>query len=47
MNCESLPLEQSAPLRLRIENQLDYKMVTWIERIEFEKSAQDLGEGIS
>jgi DMSO/TMAO reductase YedYZ molybdopterin-dependent catalytic subunit len=24
-----------APLRLRVENQLGYKMVKWIERIEF------------
>jgi sulfoxide reductase catalytic subunit YedY len=33
--------------RLRVENQLGYKMVKWIERIEFVESekAVGLGEG--
>jgi DMSO/TMAO reductase YedYZ molybdopterin-dependent catalytic subunit len=41
------PLEQvyGAPLRLRVENQLGYKMVKWIERIEFIESEKKLGEG--
>ena len=35
MNDEPLPEVYGAPLRLRVENQLGYKMVKWIERIEF------------
>jgi sulfoxide reductase catalytic subunit YedY len=34
-----------APLRLRVENQLGYKMVKWIERIEFIRSEKELGKG--
>ena len=34
-----------APLRLRVENQLGYKMVKWIERIEFIQSEKQLGKG--
>jgi DMSO/TMAO reductase YedYZ molybdopterin-dependent catalytic subunit len=34
-----------APLRLRVENQLGYKMVKWIERIEFIESEKQLGKG--
>ncbi len=34
-----------APLRLRVENQLGYKMVKWIERIEFIESEKQLGQG--
>ena len=40
-NIERLPL----PLRLRVENQLGYKMVKWIERIEFIQSEKQLGAG--
>jgi DMSO/TMAO reductase YedYZ molybdopterin-dependent catalytic subunit/thiosulfate reductase cytochrome b subunit len=42
-----LPLQAvyGAPLRLRVENQLGYKMVKWIERIEFIESEKQLGEG--
>jgi len=42
-----LPLTQvyGAPLRLRVENQLGYKMVKWIERIEFIESEKSLGKG--
>ena len=32
-------------LRLRVENQLGYKMVKWIERIEFIQSEKLLGQG--
>ena len=35
----------SAPLRLRVENQLGYKMVKWIERIEFVQTEKTLGKG--
>ena len=45
MNGNSLPSEHGAPLRLRVENQLGYKMVKWIERIEFIQSGKELGEG--
>jgi len=45
MNGKPLPEEYGAPLRLRVENQLGYKMVKWIERIEFIESEKTLGLG--
>jgi DMSO/TMAO reductase YedYZ molybdopterin-dependent catalytic subunit/thiosulfate reductase cytochrome b subunit len=45
MNGASLTEEYGAPLRLRVENQLGYKMVKWIERIEFIESEKQVGEG--
>jgi sulfoxide reductase catalytic subunit YedY len=45
MNGSPLTAEYGAPLRLRVENQLGYKMVKWIERIEFVTSEKLLGEG--
>jgi len=45
MNGERLPLIYGAPLRLRVENQLGYKMVKWIERIEFIESETLVGKG--
>jgi DMSO/TMAO reductase YedYZ molybdopterin-dependent catalytic subunit len=47
MNGKPLTEVYGAPLRLRVENQLSYKMVKWIERIEFIESekAVGLGEG--
>ena len=45
MNYEPLSLGHGAPLRLRVENQLGYKMVKWINSIEFVQSAKDLGKG--
>lgn len=45
MNYEPLPINHGAPLRLRIENQLGYKMVKWIKSIEFVKSHRDIGKG--
>jgi methionine sulfoxide reductase catalytic subunit len=45
MNGERLPQIYGAPLRLRVENQLGYKMVKWIERIEFIESEKSLGKG--
>ena len=45
MNGSPLPAAYGAPLRLRVENQLGYKMVKWIERIEFLASEKALGEG--
>jgi methionine sulfoxide reductase catalytic subunit len=45
MNGEPLAALYGAPLRLRVENQLGYKMVKWIERIEFIESERQLGAG--
>jgi sulfoxide reductase catalytic subunit YedY len=45
MNYEPLSLGHGAPLRLRVENQLGYKMVKWIQRIEFVESATTIGKG--
>ena len=45
MNGAPLSEVYGAPLRLRVENQLGYKMVKWIERIEFVESEKLLGEG--
>jgi hypothetical protein len=45
MNSESLPALHGAPLRLRVENQLGFKMVKWIQAIEFVKSARSVGKG--
>jgi DMSO/TMAO reductase YedYZ molybdopterin-dependent catalytic subunit len=45
MNQRPLPDVYGAPLRLRVENQLGYKMVKWIERIEFMESEKCVGEG--
>ncbi len=43
----SAPLNQlhGAPLRVRIENQLGFKMVKWIRAIEFVESTRLIGEG--
>jgi len=45
MNGQQLPELYGAPLRLRVENQLGYKMVKWIERIDFIESEKQLGAG--
>jgi sulfoxide reductase catalytic subunit YedY len=45
MNGRRLPQVYGAPLRLRVENQFGYKMVKWIERIEFIESEKALGKG--
>jgi methionine sulfoxide reductase catalytic subunit len=45
MNGEPLTRVYGAPLRLRVENQLGYKMVKWIERIEFIESETQIGDG--
>ncbi|MGC2015319.1 MAG: molybdopterin-dependent oxidoreductase, partial [Candidatus Acidiferrales bacterium] len=45
MNGRRLPQVYGAPLRLRVENQLGYKMVKWIERVEFIESEKGLGQG--
>jgi len=45
MNGRRLEQLYGAPLRLRVENQLGYKMVKWIERIDFVESEKLLGKG--
>ena len=45
MNGSPLTEVYGAPLRLRVENQLGYKMVKWVERIEFIASEKELGAG--
>ncbi|HJT70584.1 MAG TPA: molybdopterin-dependent oxidoreductase [Terriglobales bacterium] len=45
MNGQRLAEVYGAPLRLRVENQLGYKMVKWIERIEFIESEKSVGKG--
>jgi DMSO/TMAO reductase YedYZ molybdopterin-dependent catalytic subunit/thiosulfate reductase cytochrome b subunit len=45
MNYKPLPLVHGAPLRLRVENQLGYKMVKWISSIEFLETHASVGKG--
>ncbi len=45
MNDQPLGPLHGAPLRLRVENQLGFKMVKWIREIEFVVSHKDFGEG--
>jgi len=45
MNGAPLSVLHGAPLRLRCENELGFKMVKWIEAIEFVHDFEDLGAG--
>lgn len=45
MNDKPLSPVYGAPLRLRVENQLGYKMVKWIKSIEFVVSEKTVGRG--
>lgn len=45
MNYKPLSQEYGAPLRLRVENQLGYKMVKWINKIEFLETHEHTGKG--
>ena len=45
MNGQPLPVPYGAPLRLRVENQLGYKMAKWINRIEFVDTFEQIGKG--
>ena len=45
MNDQPLPVQHGAPLRLRVETQLGYKMAKYIRRIEFVGSYQEIGAG--
>jgi methionine sulfoxide reductase catalytic subunit len=45
MNGVPLDVEHGAPIRLRVETQLGYKMVKWISSIEFANDYKDIGQG--
>ena len=45
MNGEPLGAQHGPPLRLRVENQLGFKMVKWIRQIEFVESHKAFGAG--
>jgi sulfoxide reductase catalytic subunit YedY len=45
MNGEPLDIGHGAPLRLRVETQLGYKMVKWIRSIEFVSDYKNIGMG--
>lgn len=45
MNGQPLPTAFGAPLRLRLENQLGYKMVKWIRSMEPIARYEDIGAG--
>ena len=45
MNFEPLNHLHGAPLRLRVENQLGFKMVKWIQAIEFVESVKSIYQG--
>ena len=45
MNYRSLHPLHGAPLRLRVENQLGFKMVKWIKAIEFVENVHSINQG--
>ncbi len=45
MNGRPLHRLHGAPLRLRVENQLGFKMVKWISAIEFVGDVRAIGKG--
>lgn len=46
MNGAPLPIEHGAPVRLRVETQLGFKMVKWITAIELVADPGDIGLGM-
>jgi len=44
-NLEPLTITYGAPLRLRVENQLGFKMVKWLQEIRFVADFNETGEG--
>jgi DMSO/TMAO reductase YedYZ molybdopterin-dependent catalytic subunit/thiosulfate reductase cytochrome b subunit len=46
MNGAPLPVEHGAPLRLRVETQLGYKMVKWVTAIDFVADVGEIGMGM-
>jgi len=45
MNGLPLSVEHGAPLRLRVEHQLGYKMAKWVNRIELVEDFRSIGRG--
>ncbi|PSL02701.1 DMSO/TMAO reductase YedYZ molybdopterin-dependent catalytic subunit [Haloactinopolyspora alba] len=45
MNGAPLPIEHGAPVRVRFETQLGYKMVKWIKAVEFVDDVSTIGLG--
>lgn len=45
MNGQPLPIEHGAPVRLRVETLLGYKMVKYLRSIEFVEDYSQIGEG--
>jgi DMSO/TMAO reductase YedYZ molybdopterin-dependent catalytic subunit/thiosulfate reductase cytochrome b subunit len=45
MNRQPLPIPHGAPLRLRLETQLGFKMVKYLRAIEFVEDYQNIGKG--
>jgi DMSO/TMAO reductase YedYZ molybdopterin-dependent catalytic subunit len=45
MNGRAPPIKHGAPLRLRLETQVGFKMCKWIERLEFVADFKHIGEG--
>jgi DMSO/TMAO reductase YedYZ molybdopterin-dependent catalytic subunit len=45
MNGEALPVQYGAPLRVRVERQLGYKMTKYIKRIELVSEFSKIGKG--
>ena len=45
MNGAPLPIQHGAPLRLRVETQVGFKMAKWINQIEFVEDYAGIGMG--
>jgi DMSO/TMAO reductase YedYZ molybdopterin-dependent catalytic subunit len=45
-NGRPLPVPHGAPLRLRVETQLGFKMVKWLRAIEFIDDYRRIGRGM-
>lgn len=45
MNGQPLPIQHGAPLRLRVETQVGFKMAKWVERIEVLSDYRGVGKG--
>jgi DMSO/TMAO reductase YedYZ molybdopterin-dependent catalytic subunit len=46
MNGKPLPIKHGAPLRLRVETQVGFKMAKWINQIEFIDDHRGIGYGL-
>lgn len=46
MNGGPLPIQHGAPLRARFETQVGFKMVKWVEQIEFVSDYSAIGQGM-